>query len=89
MDVGLAVRDDQHLVALQFLAQDAPQRVRAPDGLRLVARAPLGFQVEHQRLQVARDRAQLGARPISTPGASAAGSRLAAALACPRPSRAS
>ena len=39
VDVGLAVRDDQHLVALQVLAQDAAQRVRAPGGLALVARA--------------------------------------------------
>ena len=30
VDVGLAVGDDQHLVALQVLAQDAAQRVRAP-----------------------------------------------------------
>jgi hypothetical protein len=60
MDVGLAVRDDQHLVALQVLAQDAPQRVGTPARLRLVARAPLRFEVEHQRLQVAGDRPQLG-----------------------------
>jgi hypothetical protein len=60
VDVGLAVRDDDHLVALQVLAQDAAQRIRPPHGLAFVARQALGLHVADQRLQIPRDRAELG-----------------------------
>ena len=60
VDVGLAVGDDQDLVALQLLAQDAPQRLRRPHGVRIVARAAIGLEIAHQRLEVRLDRAQLG-----------------------------
>src|SRR5207237_510738 len=57
--VGLAIGDDQHLVALQVLAEDAPQRLRAPGRLALVASRALRLQVSHQRLQVASNGPQL------------------------------
>ena len=60
--VGLAVRDDQHLVAFQILSQDSAQRLRPPGGLALIAPGALGLEVAHQRLQVARDRSQLRRR---------------------------
>src|SRR6185436_12779658 len=42
VQVGLAIGDDHDLVALQVLAQDAAQRLRAPDGLAFIARVALG-----------------------------------------------
>ena len=62
MDVRLAVGYDQHLVAFQVLAQDAAQRVRAPEDLAFVARVALGLEVANQRLQVLGDRPQFGRR---------------------------
>ena len=53
--VGLAVRDDEHLVAFEVLSQYPPQRVRSPGRLALIAPGALGLQVPHQRLQVARN----------------------------------
>ena len=87
VDVRLAVRDDQHLVALQVLAQDAAQRVRAPAGLALVARAALAFEVAHQRLQVARDRPQLrrGRRASRSASAAAPSPRSSALMPATQP----
>ena len=59
VDVGFAIGDDQDLVALQVLAQDAAQVFRRPADLRLVAHPALALQFAHHRLQIARDRAQL------------------------------
>jgi hypothetical protein len=60
VDVGLAVGNQQDLVAAQVFMQDGAQRLRVPAHLRLVAHAPLAVQFAHQGLQVARDRLELG-----------------------------
>ena len=59
VDIGLAVGHDQHLVALEVIAQDRAQRIGSPTDLRFVAHAAFGFQVLHQRLEVPRNRPQL------------------------------
>ena len=62
VDVGLAVGDDQDLLAAQVGAQDRAQRLRRPGDLALVARPVAGLELAHQRAQVAGERPQLGHR---------------------------
>ena len=60
MDVGLAVRNHDHILAAQFPAENGAQRLRRPGDLVLVARARIGFQFVNQPLQIARDGLELG-----------------------------
>jgi hypothetical protein len=68
VEVWLAIGDDEHLVALEILAQDPAQRGRAPGGLAFVPAPALGLQVAHQRLEVAGDGPQ-GSRRLRPGGA--------------------
>ena len=82
VDVGLAVGDDDDVVAVQFAAQRRAQRLLVPDALAAVERPVLALEVADQLAQVARDRPQLRRRAA---GATAAGClRRAAARAGPR-----
>ncbi len=58
--VGLAVGHHDHVLAAQFAAQNAAQRLRRPGDLVLVARARIGFQFADQLLQIARNGLELG-----------------------------
>ena len=68
MDVGLAVRDDDHFVAAQLAVQDAAQRLGSPRHLILVAGAMLDSELVDQRAEIARDRSQLGTLALGLPG---------------------
>ena len=59
VDVGLAVADDDHVVAAHLAAQHRAQRVLRPALLRLVGGPELVLELAQQRLHVARDGPQL------------------------------
>jgi hypothetical protein len=59
MDVGLAVGDDQHVLAGELAVQDGAQGFRLPGQLRIVARADFRFHLADQHAQVAGDRLEL------------------------------
>ena len=62
VDVRLAVRDDDDVVAVELAAQRGAQRLLVPDALAAVERAVLALEVADQFAEVARDRPQLGGR---------------------------
>ena len=62
VDVGLAVRHDDDVVAAQLAAQRRAQRLLVPDALAAVERPVLPLEVADQLAQVAGDRAQLRRR---------------------------
>ncbi len=62
VDVRLAVRYGDHVVAVQLAAQRRAQRLLVPDPLASVERAVLALEVADEIAQVARDRAQFRRR---------------------------
>ena len=62
VDVGLAVRYDDHLLSTQLAVQDVAQRGGHPRQLLLVARAVVGLEFLDQRAQILGDRPELGRR---------------------------
>ena len=63
VDIGLAVGDRDHVVAVQLAAQRGAQRLLVPDPLAAVERPVLPLEVADQLAQIARDRPQLGRGP--------------------------
>ena len=62
VDVGLAVRYGDDVVAVQFAAQRGAQRLLVPDALAAVERPVLALEVADQFAQVARNGSKLGYR---------------------------
>ena len=69
VDIRLAVRHDEDVLAAKVVVQDGPQRLRRPVHLALVAGPVFGLHVPDQRAQVAGDGAKFGKRGLgSRPG---------------------
>ena len=85
VDVGLPVRDDDDLVALQLGSQERAQPFRIPVGLRPLGASILVLQVAHAGADLGGERAPFPAWPSSA----AAGPRRAAGRERRTPSRAS
>ncbi len=62
VDVRLAVRHDDDVVAVELAAQRRAERLLVPDALAAVERAVLSLEIADELAQVARDRAQLRRR---------------------------
>ena len=67
VDVGLAVGDDDHLVAAQLRAQQRAQAVRVPLGLRPERAAVFVLEVAQPRAQLGGERRELGRRRQQRP----------------------
>jgi hypothetical protein len=59
MDVRLAIRYDDDVLAAQLALEDAAQRFRGPGELFFVAEAMIGLDISNQASKIVGDRLQL------------------------------